>query len=88
MSESKIILYKTSWCAFCHTEAQWLDKMGIPYTAKDIEADEAAQKELLEKSGGSFSGVPVTDIGGDLILGFDRPKLMAAMEKHGIKAKN
>lgn len=88
MSEAKITLYKTSWCAFCHTEAQWMDKMGIAYVSKDIEADPAAHKELMEKSGGTFSGVPVTDIGGDLILGFDRPKLMSTMEKHGIKPKN
>ena len=85
---AEITIYKTSWCAFCHTEAQWLDKMGIPYASKDIEADPAAYKELMDKSGGTFSGVPVTDIGGDLVLGFDRPKLTATMEKHGIKPKN
>lgn len=88
MTTAKITLYKTSWCAFCHTESQWLTKMGIEHTEKDIEADPEAHKELLEKSGGTFSGVPVTDIGGDLVLGFDRPKLLAVMEKHGIKPKH
>lgn len=63
---------------------QWLDKLGIPYEAKDVETDQAAYKELLEKNGGSYTGVPVTDIGGDIILGFDRPRLQAAMEKHGV----
>lgn len=82
----QITVYSTSWCAFCHTEMQWLDKLGIPYVAKDVEADEEAYKELVEKNGGNYQGVPVTDVAGDIILGFDRPKLQAAMDAHGIKA--
>lgn len=82
---AQITIYKTPWCAFCHTEMQWLDKLGIPYIAKDVEEDKDAYDELIEKNGGSFSGVPVTDVAGDIVLGFDRPKLLAAMDKHGIK---
>ena len=81
----QITIYSTSWCAFCHTEMQWLDKLGIPYTSKDIEADKAAYNELLVKNGGTFSGVPVTDVAGDIILGFDRPKIQEAMKKHDIQ---
>ena len=80
----QITIYRTSWCAFCHTEMQWLDKLGIPYTAKDIEADPAANEELMAKINGDFRGVPVTDVGGDLILGFDRPKIQDAIKAHGI----
>lgn len=82
---SQITIYRTSWCAFCHTEMQWLDKLGIPYVAKDVEADKEAYDELMGKIGGNFQGVPVTDIAGDVILGFDRPKLQAAIEKHAIQ---
>jgi glutaredoxin len=82
-----ITVYSTSWCAFCHTEKQWLDKLGLPYIAKDIEADKEAHDELMNKLGGDFRGVPVTDIGGDIILGFDRPKLQDAIKAHGIKPK-
>ncbi len=85
---AKVIVYSTSWCAFCHTEMQWLEKLGVDFVAKDIEADKAAYEELMSKNGGSFSGVPVTDIAGELVLGFDRPKLQAAMEKAGIKQAN
>lgn len=80
-----ITIYSTSWCAFCHTEMQWLDKLGIPYTAKDIEADKAAYEELMAKNGGAFQGVPVTDVKGDIILGFDRPKITAAIAAHNIQ---
>lgn len=85
-NSAKITIYKTSWCAFCHTEMQWLDKLGIPYIAKDIEADKSAYEELMSKTGGSFSGVPVTDIAGDMILGFDRPRLQDAINRHEIVA--
>lgn len=83
-SSSKVIVYTTSWCAFCHTEMQWLERLGVEYEAKDIEADEAAKTELLEKLGGDFRGVPVTDIAGDIILGFDRPNLQDSLKKHNI----
>jgi len=80
----KITIYRTSWCAFCHTEMQWLDRLGIPYIAKDIEADKEAHDELMVKLNGDFRGVPVTDIAGDIILGFDRPKLQESMKVHGL----
>lgn len=86
-STPQIIIYSTTWCAFCKTEAQWLDKLGFPYVKKDIEEDKAAYEELMTKNGGAFQGVPVTDIGGDLVLGFDRPKIEAAIKAHGILAK-
>lgn len=81
----KITIYSTSWCAFCHTEMQWLDKLGIPYISKDIEADKSAYDELMSKSNGDYRGVPVTDVAGDLILGFDRPKLQDAIKTHNIQ---
>jgi glutaredoxin len=81
----QITIYSTSWCAFCHTEMQWLDKLGIPYISKDIEADKEAYEELMSKNGGAYSGVPVTDVAGDLILGFDRPKLQDAIKTHEIQ---
>ena len=84
--DSKVIVYSTSWCAFCLTEMEWLKKLGVEYTAKDIEAEPAARDELLGKNGGNFQGVPVTDINGELILGFDRPKLEDALRRNGLIA--
>jgi glutaredoxin len=64
---------------------QWLDKLGIPYVAKDIEEDKAAYDELMGKIEGEFRGVPVTDIAGDIVLGFDRPKIQEAIKAHDIQ---
>lgn len=81
---NKVTVYSTPWCAFCKTEKQWLDSLGVEYTAKDVEEDPEAMKELMEKAGGNFSGVPVTDIAGELVLGFDRPKLTALLKQNDL----
>lgn len=78
----QVTVYSTSWCAFCHTEMEWLKKLGVEFESKDIEADPAARDELLSKNGGNFQGVPVTDIAGELVLGFDRPRLEDALRKN------
>ena len=82
--DAKVIVYSTSWCAFCHSEMEWLKKLGVEFTAKDIEAEPAARDELLGKNGGNFQGVPVTDIAGELVLGFDRPKLEDALRRNNL----
>lgn len=76
---AKVTIYSTTWCAFCKTEKQYLDKLGVEYIEKDIEADKSAYEELMSKSDGNYRGVPVTDIDGDLVLGFDRPKIDALL---------
>lgn len=83
-NNSQIIIYSTTWCAFCKTEKQWLDKLGIAYVEKDIEEDKAAYEELMSKNGGAYQGVPVTDVAGDLVLGFDRLKIDGLIKAKGI----
>jgi glutaredoxin-like YruB-family protein len=80
-NDPKVIIYSTTWCAFCKTEEQYLQRLGVEYVKKDVEEDKAAYEELMNKSGGSFSGVPVTDIAGDLVLGFDRAKIDATLKE-------
>ena len=85
-SNNAITIYTTTFCAFCATEKQWLDRLNVSYNVKNIEEDESAREELLAKLDGNFQGVPVTDIAGDIILGFDRPKLQASLETHKLIA--
>ncbi len=82
----QVTVYSTPWCAFCKTEKQWLDSLGVAYVAKDIEEDENAKEELLAKLGGQFQGVPTTEIGGQMIVGFDRPKLEEALRNNKLLA--
>lgn len=58
---------------------KYLSDKGISFTDKNVETDMEAQKELMQKLDGDFRGVPVIDIDGTLILGFDRPRIDAAL---------
>lgn len=79
-TDPKVIIYSTTWCAFCKTEEQYLERLGVKYIKKDVEEDKEAYEELMEKIGGNFQGVPVTDIDGEIVLGFNRPKIDEALK--------
>lgn len=72
------IIYSANWCAFCHAAKQYLDKLGVKYEVRDVDASHEFATESVEKSG--QMGIPVIDIGGTIIVGFDRPKIDAALK--------
>ena len=74
-----ITIYSTSWCGYCKMAAKYLNDKKIAFSEKNIEEDADAYKELMGKIGGDFRGVPVIDIDGQIVLGFDRPKIDAAI---------
>ncbi|TXG76538.1 glutaredoxin family protein [Patescibacteria group bacterium] len=76
-STPQIIVYSASWCAFCHAAKQYFDKLGVAYTERDVEQNPQYAEESVEKSG--QMGIPVIDINGTVIVGFDRPKIDAAL---------
>ena len=82
MQDSKVIIYSAVWCGFCHAAKDYLDKIGVNYDEKDIEKEPGAAQEAVTKSG--QRGIPVIDIEGDIILGFDRPKIDQALQTHNI----
>jgi glutaredoxin len=59
---------------------QYLDKLGVKYTYIDVDKDPAAGMEAVDKSG--QRGIPVIDLAGDIIIGFDRPKINASLKAH------
>lgn len=78
-AKSPVIIYSTTWCAYCKMLKQYLTDKGVAWVEKDIENDAAAHGELMEKIDGNFRGVPVSDVNGTIILGFDRPSIDAAL---------
>ena len=80
MNKSTVTVYSATWCAFCHAAKDYLDKLGVKYTDRDVETDPAAGQEAVTKS--DQRGIPVIDIAGDIIVGFDRPKIDAALKTH------
>jgi len=71
--DSKIIIYGAEWCAFCHEAMHYLDKLGVKYLYKDVEQDVNDLHAVVEKSG--QTGIPVIDMDGEIIVGFNRPKI-------------
>ncbi|PRP91977.1 Glutaredoxin [Enhygromyxa salina] len=73
--EAPVIVYKTSWCGVCKQLEKYLEREGIEYVAKDIEKDRAAAAELAAKAkqaGVPTGSVPMIDIGGEILRGFDK----------------
>lgn len=69
----KVIVYSTPTCPWCVKAKEFLKEKGIKFEAKDVSEDEAARDEMMEKSG--QMGVPVIDIDGQIIVGFDKEKI-------------
>lgn len=82
MTDTNITVYSANWCAFCHAAKEYFDKKGVKYTEKDVEKEPGAGLEAATKSG--QRGIPVIDIAGEIIVGFDRPRIDAALKEHGL----
>lgn len=73
-----VTIYSAVWCAFCHAAKDYLDKLGVEYTDKDVETNPQFIKESVDKSG--QMGIPVLDINGTIIVGFNRPAIDEALK--------
>ncbi|MCX7945037.1 MAG: hypothetical protein N2746_11075 [Deltaproteobacteria bacterium] len=76
--KSSITIYTTSWCGVCSQLRRYLRSKGVNYIEKDIEKDEVAREEMIAKlraSGLKGSGVPVIDLYGEIIVGFNKELL-------------
>ncbi len=69
----KIKLFTTPICPYCVTLKNFLVEKGMAFEEIDVSENEQAANEMIEKSG--QMGVPVLDIDGEIIVGFDKPKI-------------
>ncbi|MCF7843542.1 NrdH-redoxin [Candidatus Gracilibacteria bacterium] len=68
MITKKITVYSTPTCHYCTMAKNYFTKMGVSYEDKNVGIDRVAAQEMIIKSG--QMGVPVIDIGGKIIVGF------------------
>lgn len=77
MSESKlqprVIVFSTPTCTYCNMAKKYFREKGIKFKDVDVSRDAAAARDMVRRSG--QQGVPVIDIGGKIVVGFDRPKI-------------
>jgi len=80
----RVIVYITNTCPVCIRALRFMKKKGIPFVAKDINKEPSAARELGKKaaaSGMRVTGVPVFDVGGKLVKGFDPGQLLKLVGK-------
>lgn len=72
-----ITVYSTPTCAFCYALKEYLRDKKVDFTEKDISSDKKSQEWVLNHTG--QLAVPVSDIDGNVVIGFDRPKIEALL---------
>jgi glutaredoxin-like YruB-family protein len=69
----RVVVYSTPTCSWCNTLKAYLRQNNISFTDIDVSRDQKAADELVKRSG--QMGVPQTDINGEIIVGFDKPRI-------------
>ncbi len=70
-------IYSTPTCPYCIRTKQFLKESNIVFEDIDVSVNQTAAEEIVRKSG--QMGVPVLDIDGQIIVGFDKERIKAAL---------
>ncbi len=71
--DNKVKVYSTPSCPYCIRLKQFLKENSIEFEDIDVSANPQAAQEMTEKTG--QMGVPVLDINGEIVVGFDKDKI-------------
>ena len=74
---TKVIVYGTDACPFCVKAKDFLKEKNVEFEVFDVSKDQEKAQEMIKKSG--QQGVPVLDIDGKIIVGFDQPAILGAL---------
>ncbi len=81
------IIYGAEWCKACHETARYLKSKGVKYVEKDVDASGTIQAELQAKLARAHvpptSSIPVTEINGHIVVGFNPAALDSAIASRG-----
>ncbi len=72
-----VLVYTTPTCPHCRAAKRFLAERHIPFREVDVARNAAAAAQLRLRSG--QTGVPVIDVNGQVIVGFDQPRLVRAL---------
>jgi len=76
----KVTLYTTPSCQYCEQAKEYMKENDIDYKYYDVSDDTDRRKEMIEKSG--QMGVPVIELGDELMVGFDEKRFEDMVRKH------
>jgi len=75
---TKVKVYTTPTCPYCAMAKDFLKKHGVAFEEIDVASNRRAAMEMIKKAG--QMGVPVLEIGGEMIVGFDREAIKKALK--------
>jgi glutaredoxin-like YruB-family protein len=73
----RVIVYSTPTCPYCIRAKQFLRENNVAFEDSDISTDRSKVEEMMRKSG--QMGVPVLDIEGEIVVGFEKEKIKSAL---------
>jgi glutaredoxin-like YruB-family protein len=74
-----IVVYTTPTCGYCYQAKEFLSRQGVPFVEKNVAADRQAAQEMVRLSG--QQGVPVITVDGQVVVGFDQPRLRQLLQQ-------
>ena len=74
---ANVKIYSTPTCPYCKMAKKFFEESGIAFNDIDISIDQTAAQEMINKS--EQMGVPVIDIDGKIIIGFNKPEIKKAL---------
>jgi len=74
----KVKIYTTPTCPYCTTLKKFLANNDVEFEEVDVSKDKQALKEMKQKSG--QMGVPTSEIGDQVIVGFDKKKIKQVLD--------
>ncbi len=72
--DKQVILYTSPTCGYCGMVKSFFEENNVKYEEYDVSVDEKKSSEMVEKSG--QMGVPVVTVGEEVVIGFDKNKLV------------
>ena len=73
----KVVIYSTPTCTYCKMAKEFFTDNKVSFEEYNVASDLERRKEMVDKSG--QMGVPVIDIGGEIIVGYDKPTIVKAL---------
>ncbi len=75
--QKSVKIYTTPTCPYCIRAKEFLKESNIEFENIDVSTNPGKTQEMLKKTG--QMGVPVLDIAGEIIVGFDKEAIKKAL---------
>jgi len=78
MINMNVKVFSTNFCPYCKMAKEFLKEKNIPFEDVNVQENQEAARELVEKSG--QMGVPVIEIDGEIVIGFNVERIKSILK--------